>query len=133
MNGAIILNTTYGYQPKGEKDEFVALAERAMMGIASAARPGAHLVDMFPFRMFCSILINTSLYSLFPVDYLPQWFPGAGFKKEAAELRQVIDSLVESPWKFTHNNLVRTQSHLFFIYYISLHWFDRMTKVSDAR
>lgn len=88
MFGAIILNTTYGYQPESEEDKFVNLIEHVMKGIASAARPGVHLVDIFPI-----------------LDYLPSWFPGTGFKKEAFELRQDIINIVENTWKFTHNNL----------------------------
>lgn len=85
--GAVILNTTYGYQPDDEEDKFVTLIEYTVKAITSAASPGSYLVDIFPI-----------------INYLPSWFPGTRFKQEAANIRQSIDSVVEDPWHFTRDN-----------------------------
>jgi hypothetical protein len=42
----------------------------------------------------------------FTVKYIPSWFPGAGFKKTAAEYAAVAREALEKPHKFTVSQLV---------------------------
>ena len=40
------------------------------------------------------------------VRYLPDWFPGAGFKQTARAWRQTLYTAVEGPYKFVMKQLV---------------------------
>jgi hypothetical protein len=48
---AIILDATYGYEIGNSQDEVIHLIELAAKKFGSAAVPGAHLVDTFPWSM----------------------------------------------------------------------------------
>lgn len=39
------------------------------------------------------------------VKYLPSWFPGAGFKKEAREYRRGFDTLLNWPFTFARRQM----------------------------
>ena len=68
----------------------VALAEKAADTLEAVFSPGLWLVDILPF-----------------LRYLPAWFPGAGFKKAAAEMRELVLGLGDVPYEFTKNAMVR--------------------------
>ena len=68
----------------------VALAEKAADTLEAVFSPGLWLVDILPF-----------------LRYLPAWFPGAGFKKAAAEMRELTLGLGDVPYEFTKNAMVR--------------------------
>ncbi|PBK75449.1 cytochrome P450 [Armillaria solidipes] len=78
--GAIIMMIAFGYQTV-ENDEFVRIAEDAQLAMVSAARPGAYLVDFLPF-----------------LKYVPEWFPGAGFKRVAREGWELAQDLQNKPY-----------------------------------
>jgi len=80
--------TAFGYQPTGHDDEFVRIAEQAQLAMVSAARPGAYLVDLFPV-----------------LKYVPEWVPGAGFRKIAREGRELAEELQEKPWAWANEQL----------------------------
>ncbi|KAF2425530.1 cytochrome P450 [Tothia fuscella] len=89
--GGLILRLSYGYvvDPHGN-DYLVDLAERAIGEFALAFTPGLWMVDSIP-----------------ALKYLPDWCPGAGFKKTARKLAaNLIDSL-EKPFAFTRSQMVR--------------------------
>jgi hypothetical protein len=52
LTGAIILDTTYGYQIKGTDDKLITLAENVVRDFAVAGVPGAYMVDTLPWRKF---------------------------------------------------------------------------------
>ncbi|KXN83648.1 O-methylsterigmatocystin oxidoreductase [Leucoagaricus sp. SymC.cos] len=64
--GTVILKLTYDHEVESEDDYYVALADRALKGLLQVVHVGASIVDIFPI-----------------LKYIPTWFPGAGFKKEA--------------------------------------------------
>ncbi|KAJ7122870.1 cytochrome P450 [Mycena epipterygia] len=70
---AVIMKITYGYPVTRNNDHFVELAEEGIKIVTMATRPGKWLVDSFPFLRF-----------------LPEWFPGAGFKTKAKEWSQTL-------------------------------------------
>ncbi|KAK0469989.1 cytochrome P450 [Desarmillaria tabescens] len=78
--GAIIMMIAFGYQTV-ENDEFVRIAEEAQLAMVSAARPGAYLVDFLPF-----------------LKYVPEWFPGTGFKRVAREGWELAQDLQDKPY-----------------------------------
>ena len=82
----------FGYEPK-EDDEFVRIAEEAQLAMVSAARPGAYLVDIFPI-----------------LKYVPEWFPGAHFKRVAREGYELAQELQEKPWAWAQDQLAKGEA-----------------------
>ncbi|PTB62982.1 cytochrome P450 [Trichoderma citrinoviride] len=81
---AIILKITYGYTIELEKpDPLVGLIERVMAGFSDAVVPFSWAVDIIP-----------------ALAYLPDWFPGAGFKRIAREQRAIMDASADIPYNF---------------------------------
>ncbi|KAJ6567325.1 cytochrome P450 [Mycena vulgaris] len=80
---AVIMNIAYGYPVTHNDDHFVALAEEGIKIASMASGPGKWLVDSFPFLRF-----------------LPEWFPGAGFKTKAKEWGKALyeQSLEPHTW-----------------------------------
>ncbi|KAK0193596.1 cytochrome P450 [Armillaria mellea] len=90
--GAIIMMIAFGYQTV-ENDEFVRIAEDAQLAMVSAARPGAYLVDFLPF-----------------LKYVPEWFPGAGFKRVAREGWELAQDLQNKPYAWAKKEFEEGQS-----------------------
>ena len=84
------MKISYGIDVQESKDPYILVAEEAMKGITEAGVPGAFWVDVFPV-----------------LKYVPSWFPGAGFQKKAAHWREVNRSLVEKPFRYVKEQLVR--------------------------
>ncbi|KAJ7762784.1 cytochrome P450 [Mycena maculata] len=80
---AVIMKISYGYPVTRNDDHFVALAEEGIKIASMASAPGKWLVDSFPILRF-----------------LPDWFPGAGFKTKAKEWGQTLyeQSLEPHTW-----------------------------------
>ncbi|KXN83056.1 O-methylsterigmatocystin oxidoreductase [Leucoagaricus sp. SymC.cos] len=66
--GGSIISLAYGLPIKRVNDPWIALSEESMTQITAAVVPGKYAVDALPI-----------------LKYIPEWFPGAGFKKEARE------------------------------------------------
>ncbi|KAG2051336.1 cytochrome P450 [Suillus hirtellus] len=81
--GAVILRISHGYEVKENDDPFVDLAERVLDQWSRATAPGAFLADVVPF------LIK-----------VPEWFPGAGFKRLARKWHDNLEELVCAPYNF---------------------------------
>ncbi|KAG2066224.1 cytochrome P450 [Suillus decipiens] len=86
--GAIILRICYGYEVKEDNDPFIDLADRAMDQFSRSTAPGAFMVDIVPF------LAN-----------VPEWFPGAGFKRLAREWSKTCEDVVTTPYKFVQDQM----------------------------
>ncbi|EMD33335.1 hypothetical protein CERSUDRAFT_67997 [Gelatoporia subvermispora B] len=65
--GTLIIRVVYGVND----DYLVTVNERAMAGVAETMNPGSFWVDIMPF-----------------LKYVPNWIPGAGFKRKAREWRK---------------------------------------------
>ncbi|RYP09137.1 hypothetical protein DL765_008562 [Monosporascus sp. GIB2] len=87
--GAIILKMAYGYtiEPH-EEDPLVSIADRALSQFSAAFVPGAWLVDTIPI-----------------LRYLPDWMPGAGFKRTAKEWHATVTEAVEKPMLFVRREM----------------------------
>lgn len=79
--GHIILKRTYGHTVVDEKDPYIRLVEAASQSTSEAAVPGAFLVDIFP-----------------SMKYIPEWFPGAQFKRKAREWRKLSEAMINAPY-----------------------------------
>ncbi|CAG9987134.1 unnamed protein product [Clonostachys byssicola] len=89
QSGAIILKVAYNYSVEQKVvDPLVLLIERMMENFSVAVVPGAWLVDLIPvFR------------------YLPQWLPGASFKRMAKEADRINQMAVEIPYSFVRRQM----------------------------
>ncbi|KAE9392498.1 cytochrome P450 [Gymnopus androsaceus JB14] len=81
LSGYISMDIAYGMKPKPEDDPFIACSERAVAGVVRAFVPGAFFVDMIPW-----------------LKYVPAWFPGAGFQRQARVWKKETDDTFELPW-----------------------------------
>ncbi|EXJ92437.1 hypothetical protein A1O3_00988 [Capronia epimyces CBS 606.96] len=83
--GAFILKVTYGYSiiPEGI-DPLVTLSESLLERFVYATAPGKWLVDLIP-----------------QVQYIPEWFPGGGYKKSGRKVEAVVQEVIEKPLAFT--------------------------------
>jgi hypothetical protein len=98
-----MLSIAYGVNIESESDEFYAASEEAMHAVDAALMPGAFLVDALPIRTYFdrSSSRRTGLQdSDSPtVKYVPEWFPGAGFKVYAREAKEKINKLADLPFQ----------------------------------
>ena len=87
-------------------DPLVQLIGTAAKDFYEATKPGKWFVDIFP---FCEFLFTFSthlmIYSLL-VKYIPSWFPGACFKKTAAQYRKVNMDQTDVPFQFVIKGMV---------------------------
>jgi hypothetical protein len=104
--GAVILKIAYGYTTEPHKsDPLVALAGNAFDQFAKAAVPGAWVVDMMPFREYSAYLVGKA--KPLAVRYLPDWFPGTGFKRTARQWRATLTDLTERPYAFVKHQMAQ--------------------------
>jgi hypothetical protein len=107
MVAAIVIDATYGYQVKNEDDDMVDLFDQVMHDFAEGIMPGAHLVDIIPWRMSQYLILNPELFlTALSVDLLPSWLPGMGFKKQAEEQHNRLLRFVSVPFTFAKESVV---------------------------
>jgi hypothetical protein len=86
---ATIMKIGYGISVQESDDPYISIAEEALKGVADAGIPGTSLVDLLPI-----------------VKYVPSWFPGAKFHKEAASVRKATNTMAEKPFRHVQEHLV---------------------------
>ncbi|KAF8730042.1 hypothetical protein AX14_005772 [Amanita brunnescens Koide BX004] len=80
--GGVILRITYGYDVTPRNDEYVRLALAAGGPLLQVVHAGSYLVEYIP-----------------ALKYIPSWFPGAKFKRQAKEWAKHSFRLRESPFE----------------------------------
>lgn len=88
------MSVAYGLDVQPLDDPYIKTAELGVRGLVTAAVPGSFLVDIFPF-----------------LKYVPEWMPGAGFKKKAREWRKWARDMVEVPYEAAKENIVSPSLH----------------------
>ncbi|KAJ7189270.1 cytochrome P450 [Mycena filopes] len=81
MAGELIVSATYGFHPQPVDDPYISLSERGIEAGTDAVIPGRFFVDTFPL-----------------LKHVPDWFPGAGLKRQAKEWRAVVEEFREVPF-----------------------------------
>ncbi|PPQ99406.1 hypothetical protein CVT24_005393 [Panaeolus cyanescens] len=85
----IIMKVTYGITiSDDDKDPWMTTIFESLQSIAKAGIPGLYLVDHIPI-----------------LKYIPSWFPGAEFKREAERGKKVTDRLVMKPYEAVKESL----------------------------
>jgi len=82
MAGDFILTIAYGIEVRENDDKFLLTAENAMVAMAAAGDATNYLVDFLPI-----------------LKYVPSWFPGAKFKREAKAWRKDVLAIPEAPFE----------------------------------
>ncbi|KAF9020326.1 cytochrome P450 [Hymenopellis radicata] len=90
---ALVLRITYGYEVLHEGDEMVKLVNNAMEELSVASTPGAFLVDFIPM-----------------LKSLPDWFPGAGFKRTAKMWAKDLEDMINVPFEHVKAEMARGQA-----------------------
>ncbi|KIJ09366.1 hypothetical protein PAXINDRAFT_87543 [Paxillus involutus ATCC 200175] len=83
--GGLTLLVVYGHQAKSIDDPFLRLAEECVSLLSNRIASGGGIwpVDVFP-----------------SLKRLPEWFPGAGFKRNAAIWKKKMEEFVDKPYEF---------------------------------
>ncbi|KAG8221656.1 cytochrome P450 [Butyriboletus roseoflavus] len=83
--GGLTLLVVYGYHVQSTDDAFLKLADECISLLANRIASGGGIwpVDIIP-----------------SLKHLPDWFPGAGFKRNAAMWKKQIEEFVDEPYKF---------------------------------
>ncbi|TFK73152.1 cytochrome P450 [Pluteus cervinus] len=82
LTGYFTLSVAYGLDIKPAGDPYVEIAERANEGLVKAASFPSYLVDAIP-----------------ALKYVPEWFPGAKFKRDARVWARYTKTLREAPFQ----------------------------------
>ncbi|KAJ7775174.1 cytochrome P450 [Mycena metata] len=90
LSSAIALRIAYGYTSQGEKDPIVDLVTAVMEEFSMAVTPGAFMVDVLPI-----------------LKYVPEWLPGAGFKRKANVWASHLSKMMDTPFKLVEDQLAR--------------------------
>ena len=75
------LSMTYGIPIQERNDPVINLAEAAMKSTSAASSTGLYLVDIFPI-----------------LKHIPEFMPGAGFKRKARIWRKIQEEFRERPY-----------------------------------
>ncbi|KAK7046397.1 cytochrome P450 [Favolaschia claudopus] len=84
----IIMAVAYGIDVLPSEDPYVSLAYEAVETLSYAGVPGRFIVDSLPF-----------------LKYVPSWFPGAKFRRQAKEWRKISTQLGDVPFKETKRRM----------------------------
>ncbi|KAF9470940.1 putative monooxygenase [Pholiota conissans] len=87
--GTIIIRATYGYHVESLDDSMLKSGLDGIKNFSRTTTPGRYLVDIIP-----------------ALRYLPVWMPGAGFLKEAEEMRQQLTDAANKPYEWCKANLM---------------------------
>ncbi|KAJ6454682.1 cytochrome P450 [Mycena sanguinolenta] len=85
MASTFILSTAYGIDILPENGPYVDIAEKALHAMACTGIRGSYLVDSLPF-----------------LKYVPEFLPGAGFKRQAREWFAIVDAMPNVPYDFCY-------------------------------
>ncbi|KAF8531501.1 cytochrome P450 [Gautieria morchelliformis] len=82
MTAGVVMGIAYGREIVPKADPFIALSQNNSAAFAAAVRRGGYLVNVFPM-----------------LKYVPAWVPGAGFQKQAQEMRKLANHFRNAPFR----------------------------------
>ena len=83
------MRIAYGMKVMDEGDPYVEAVEAGSAAFGEAFVPGAFLVETFPI-----------------LRHIPDWFPGAAFKRKAAAWKKIAHHMRDAPFERTLECLV---------------------------
>jgi hypothetical protein len=108
------MSIAYGIDIKSVDDRFLKASIEASHAITAVVAPGKFLADIIPIRAYlCAQTVTYKYLTGLPiVRYIPDWFPGTGFKALAKEARDKYKISVDGPFDYVKNAMkVRPQSN----------------------
>ncbi|CAE6486506.1 unnamed protein product [Rhizoctonia solani] len=81
MTGSTLLSAVYGYEVTSEKDHLVEVVETAVAHFCDAGVAGNFFVNTMPW-----------------LRYIPEWFPGTGWKQTVKAWRKEKEEMVDVPF-----------------------------------
>ncbi|KIJ54070.1 hypothetical protein M422DRAFT_241328 [Sphaerobolus stellatus SS14] len=88
FTASIIMKIVYNYEMKHKGDNFVDIVRVALEGVAKSINIGSYLVDFLPF-----------------LDYVPEWLPGAGWKRKARYYRTATLAVNTVPFQMVKEDM----------------------------
>lgn len=85
----------YGINVLPENDPYIKAAEKGLETFMAAATPGAYLVDILP-----------------SLKRVPDWMPGAVFKRQAKQWKVFADRVLEAPFAAVKKAMVSSVGKL---------------------
>ncbi|KAJ6514127.1 cytochrome P450 [Mycena vulgaris] len=87
--GGIMMTMAYGLDILPHNDPYINLAHMTLRVLSHAAVPGRFLVDVIP-----------------ALRHVPSWFPGAAFKRKAAESKELVQEMADQPFAASKDAMV---------------------------
>ena len=113
------MEIVFGHEVKSIDDVFLQVASKGGRTIAAAGAVGAHIVDLIPPCTFpilgCRQRILYDL-SVPQVRFIPDWFPGAGFKRLPPGTREALAAMRDVPFNDVKRRMVSASRKLRIIF-----------------
>jgi hypothetical protein len=106
------MSSVYGYPVTGIDDPFVRAVQTGVENFSRAALPASKLIASLPVSQVMLTLLRNAdfLVNLIPwLKYVPDWFPGAGWKRIIKKWRDEKDEMVQKPYDWAKSNIVRAR------------------------
>ncbi|KAH7320422.1 cytochrome P450 [Rhizoctonia solani] len=88
MVGSTLLSVVYGYEVTSSNDSLVEVVETAVAGFSEAAMISNFYVNVIPW-----------------LQHVPEWFPGAAWKRKANKWRSQTEDMLNMPFEWTKSQL----------------------------
>lgn len=111
----MIMDMAYGIKAE-EAGPYISTAIAALESMAVAGTPGAFLVDTLPFRKHLGVTLLQVCESdqvHIAVKHVPEWVPGAGFKRKARHWSALREAMTENPFKTAKEKIVRITNYAY--------------------
>ncbi|EUC65084.1 cytochrome P450 family protein, partial [Rhizoctonia solani AG-3 Rhs1AP] len=90
---ATLFRSLYGYEAESSNDPILVRTQRVIAYLANAILASSYLVNKIP-----------------ALRYIPAWFPGAGWKRNASQLRKEKDSLIDELYNIGLGNIKKDEN-----------------------
>ncbi|KZT66841.1 cytochrome P450 [Daedalea quercina L-15889] len=90
---ASVLQIGYGIKADAPDDPYLLAVAKSLKGFSEMVAPGVYLVDGFP-----------------SLKYIPEWFPGAHFKRRAREVGETISEIEKSLYQVAQEAVERGEA-----------------------
>lgn len=106
MAASLSVDVAYGIDIQSSNDPHLTLVKKSLESVIACVNPGSFLVDSMPIRASTVLLEQLPLIcSIKPVKHVPEWFPGANFKKRARQWRKDLEDAACIPFKIVKDRM----------------------------
>lgn len=101
-----MLKFLYGYDVMSSNDEYLHIIDVVVEESLHISAPGTSLVDVLPQRKFSLQAVRSMLTCQILVKYIPEWVPGAYFKRRAAKVKRMVKEAAKKTIELAGSNIV---------------------------